>query len=95
MNVFDKAIEVLEEKGWVQKHSQTDEGMCLMGAISYVQCYDAYAWTDVDYSWNFLIGMVGSLPTTWNDEPERTYEDVILLLKRASEKYELRKENFT
>lgn len=85
-NVFLRAIEVLEERGWHQGGYEGAKGkVCLIGAINVVLTGDATNDDDLADVPLALMRATGALrPSTWNDDPSRTYEDVVLALKRAA-----------
>ena len=87
-NPFLKAIDVLKERGWHQGQEQGPDGsVCLLGAVGVACTGNAYMWGRENYhlvSQTLGLTRVGS----WNDDPERTEEDVILALKHAAEAWE-------
>lgn len=75
------AKELLLEKGWCQKIGTNAQGQhCIVGALDVVVpkapgFYPAY---------DYLRSVLGSNNLiSWNDEPERTFDDVINLLDKA------------
>lgn len=106
VDILDAAIDRLNERGWTQNEQGRKEGPnCLTGAVywgtadlicaSAIEVEREFVAVDVAYAalerrlrdklgrWAGLQG--------WNDQPERTAEDVILLLKEA--RYELEAAN--
>jgi len=90
-----KTIELLEDKGWTQGHYTNDDGQhCLVGAIFTTADghdssteYDSISANLIDelviaarrkYDSPSLISL-----TWWNDQPNRTKEEVIDLLLTA------------
>src|SRR5436190_96477 len=98
MNVYDKAIDLLREHGWIRYRLRTDAGMCATGAIR-IACgakRPYMVWTDAEReAVRFVASLVMApydLPwglSKWNDEQARNVDDVIGLLKRASEAWDL------
>jgi hypothetical protein len=95
MTLFATAIEVLQCRGWTQGALVDETGaMCAIGAL-YTACHGNWRPCSVDRHDHFAQGWFEQLPlvqsiapthTTleeWNDAPERTVEDVLLLLKYA------------
>ncbi len=62
------------EAGWCQKTMRTREGVCAVAAVSH--CPDAVTTTlqKALGRWNIAA---------WNDEPDRTKQDVLALYDRA------------
>jgi hypothetical protein len=99
MNIFDKAIEVLEEKGWVQGALVREEGVCAVGALRIAagEQIPFLKWSrESNTVVSFISKMVpgrepGQLAVLsgWNDKSDRTFDDVIHLLKQASEAWDL------
>lgn len=87
--VLDGAAKAIEEQGWCQHMMQNAEGnLCLMGGLLHgarqTQCPGFYeAAQAVEDQVKQQTG--ASLVALWNDEPGRSVEDVLLLLKRAKE----------
>lgn len=90
--VFDRAIDVLHERGWHQgSYRDPDTGaVCIIGAISTASRGSAHPMTGREWSLIATVyrhlglhGIAGVAP--WNDAPERTVEDVFLALKQCRE----------
>jgi hypothetical protein len=86
-----EAAEYIGEHGWLQGTlSSADGRVCAIGAIQRIggtgnaRSYDA---VDALYEYLDLPMTTGILHPVaiWNDEPERTAEDVILAMKCAAE----------
>jgi hypothetical protein len=88
-NVFERAIDVLNERGWNQGRVEGPDGSrCLVGALLYVK--GDLSWVEEDVHLCAVIGLerdpdgfISPLPE-WNDDPSRSYEDVVLALKEAA-----------
>ncbi len=82
---LSKARDVLAERGWCQRTYQDQDGrVCLVTALTYAAGVDeGEAWSEA-YG---LLGRVSGEPvlSAWNDDPSRSYEDVVLALKEAEE----------
>jgi hypothetical protein len=95
----DRAIGVLETYGWIQGHfGQPYEGFCMIGAVTFAS-YDCDMEKYRDFirdeqevetypSWPLAVWMeethrVGV--AEFNDDPQSSYEDVILRLKEFRE----------
>jgi hypothetical protein len=93
--ILQKTYDVLEKRGWCQHRlRETDGRVCLEGAFRLAAGYDYQMGSDAFEAWTTLCAAVykessgGPFtplrdPATWNDQPERTVEDVKLLLKKA------------
>jgi len=75
-------------RGWTQLMREDAEGrVCLAGAVSYAALGHAYsdcgneAFMDM---WRALNAVV-AWPTTWNDAPGRTFDEVLRVAKMADE----------
>lgn len=86
-NPFYKAIDVLHERGWHQGDAmdETTGAVCIYGALL-VACgqpatNDGFLPFPVR---SLLTDEVGLFVGPWNDEPERTEEDIVLALKKAA-----------
>jgi hypothetical protein len=104
-NVYERAIEVLRERGWHQHslESQMGGGVCILGAVS-IALNQRTAFGDLDYppcslvsdlrevirgaGWEPDKGVDLSAVVAWNDEPQRTVEDVLLVLKHAAAEFD-------
>lgn len=88
MNVFDRAVELLEKDGWVQnKASGFDGSRCALAALEKAR-------NEIDPD-SFLADyeFILSVPNLvrFNDDRKTKYEDVITLLKDGSRRFEDRK----
>jgi hypothetical protein len=86
-DVFQRAAEILRERGWCQGQYVCDDGSCcLLGAVLTAEDPDA----PVDRPWPRWMqdywdaAVPRGLPATWNDEPGRTADEVIALLERLA-----------
>jgi hypothetical protein len=94
-NILVRASEILGERGWIQgEFGDQNKGYCMAGAAR-AASYDLYG--DMDYYKRYEIYCeANSLITKylalnhgcpsiarWNDDFERTAEDVIIALKKA------------
>ncbi len=86
-NIYERAIEVLHERGWTQlDHGSSEAGpVCLAGAAA-LACglSDPNDWCPRLGEFEELLRTVVPGPAMWNDAPERTKEDVVTLLKFAA-----------
>lgn len=91
--VIAGALNLILEKGWVQKDYITTKGYCLSGALSYSTpgkyenrqaFYDACKIVSLEIK--FQLNPTFHLIEGWNDDPKRTKEDVVKLLDTAYEK---------
>jgi hypothetical protein len=82
MNVFDRAIEILNERGWIIGTVSGPNGeTCMMGAVEFATSdLDEYR----DYE-EIIKRVVGPDPVMWNDDPNRSKDEVIEALRKASE----------
>lgn len=97
LDVLDAAIDRLHERGWIQGEQGFKDGPnCLTGAV-YWGRWDLVGTRAIPKAMDVVNaalerqlrkkeGRYRRL-TAWNDEPERTCEDVLLLLKET--RYEL------
>ena len=96
--VLSRARDVLAERGWHQGDYVNKEtrAVCALGAIDVVVFrqpqWDPYADEDAkrveDEAYRFLCAAAGDPMRgigQWNDDPSRTVEDVLLLMKQAEE----------
>ena len=81
-NIFLAALDVLDELGWTQDFFETRDGrVCLVGALSRVPATSE----NVSLAYRRLCRLADTpVLSDWNDAPERSEEDVRLLLKRAA-----------
>ncbi|WP_369149063.1 hypothetical protein [Streptomyces sp. R44] len=96
--ILEDTYNILEARGWCQGTMQQADGkVCLEGAFR-AACgygdteeeYPYWASTPTGGAWETLCRTVeqecgDAAPWIWNDAPERTVEDVKLILKRAIE----------
>lgn len=95
-NLYEDAIKVIETRGWTQHDLRDGNGkVCFLGAM-HMAChgdenYCQYsnkcdAESDEDVWWLAEIeSKTGTWSTaSWNDQKERTVEDVILVLKELA-----------
>ena len=76
--VFRDARRLLIEKGWIQGHSSSPLGFCIMGAL----WHEGIESNSPAYkSIHQLLG-AGSSVSAWNDDPSRTKAEVIDLFDR-------------
>ena len=85
--VLSKARDVLAERGWTQRTGERASGEVCTVRATFIAAH-----RDRELAWQVesLIAEAAGLYSafnvpTWNDAPERTYEDVILALKQAEE----------
>jgi hypothetical protein len=95
MTIGERMLEVLDERGWCQGELTNDLGqVCLAGALRVAAFEDIMQGKPLPGAYSRfgcrLRGLVHSSIGTWNDAPERTEEDVRLLIKQAD--YELQQE---
>jgi hypothetical protein len=93
-NIYAKAADVLVEKGWCQGEKKNDEGnLCAIGALMEVEDDYLESKYAMDAAAERLAagGEASAMRTgllhplaRWNDRPERTAEDVILLFKELA-----------
>lgn len=103
MSVFLDAIKVLEERGWRQGSISDPDldwddyatsPLCLFGALAVAKTGIANVYmanpSDLFYGNedSVLRSLTDGAPVLFNDDPSTSYEDVILLLKRAHEAWE-------
>lgn len=81
--VFAAAADVLERDGWCQGSMyRADEdgriiGRCLLGAVRQAaKTYDDYV-----FAGDLLVDLLDRAPSTWNDTPGRTADEVIAKLR--------------
>lgn len=96
--VLEEARRLLEKEGWIQgDFHRTGEGYCALGALRQV-VYEGYCVVGAGHhmcggsagvifseAYQRLQSQVGGRGTVawWNDRPERTAEDVIMLFEKA------------
>lgn len=81
-----RAADLLETKGWIQEQVKSEKGFCAMGAI-----YETCELDEVnnDCSCFLCVGVLRKVHeqlSDWNDEPGRTKEEVIALLREEAAK---------
>lgn len=93
--ILQDTYDVLEQRGWCQGESELADGrVCLEGAFCYAAGSDAdelipLHLSEVKEAWKKLNEAVreeaGQSISVWfwNDKPERTVEDVKMVLKKA------------
>lgn len=105
MSVTDtlgKALEALDEFGWIQfAHGDTEKGFCLNGVLrhvtdlrsSAVYRFDSPEWIEYDAARAALVEEIKREPfpqyssiAEWNDAPFRTYTQVRKLILSAIER---------
>lgn len=87
MNIYETAIDILNERGWTQGVVRNAKGeVCLIGALGIatgrIATNNGYC-SALETCGRKLGIPVGSV-ITWNDAPERSKEDVILILKELA-----------
>ncbi|GHG10131.1 DUF6197 family protein [Streptomyces hydrogenans] len=95
--ILEDAYDILETRGWCQGTLRKADGrVCLEGAVI-AACPDSLHWLMQAQhpgfaAWRTLGEVIGRetgcafmSPYLWNDAPERTVEDVKLVLKKAIE----------
>lgn len=71
----------IEAHGWCQRQSSRNDGAtCMIGAIAKVCVYSKPYTRAIGQ----LHRLVGKWPEKWNDQPERTKEEVIAMLHKAA-----------
>lgn len=97
MNDFDKALDVIHEKGWIKGMLRDHYGhVCLVGSLDVVlKTYDLASRIPSGRAWSTLYNVCqslyperGDMPYKINDHPDTTLEDVELILKHASYEWE-------
>lgn len=98
-NIYSDAAAVIGDRGWGQGQSQIAGGrVCVLGALGVVTERCAYAGYHMTRQAATIAATIRSLgwdldPDAsdataqvylWNDEPDRTVEDVLLVLKHAA-----------
>lgn len=80
-SIYAKAIDVIHERGWGKgtRWGRPKESVCLEEAIETAAGRTA----EIREAVSALVQAVGRRSFLWNDAPERTKEDVILLLEYA------------
>jgi hypothetical protein len=88
VNPFERALEVLDEKGWTQHRFESSDGrLCILGALAEAQNVSR---VEILFSEQrtFLRSICGEQPQAFNDDPATSEEDVRLLLKHAAAEWE-------
>jgi hypothetical protein len=97
MNRFDEAIRRIETYGWIKKtYGDYDLGFCMLGAMggratgltAREQAAIGQAARQLDITTSELVRGAAGAVIRYNDHPQTSQEDVLLLLKTASEIYE-------
>lgn len=91
MNDFDKALELLHERGWYQGMLESSDGrLCLVGTLD-----RATSGQWIPSEWDMLIRVAcqlfpkrGADAPAINDHKDTTLEDIELILKHASYEWE-------
>lgn len=81
--ILTRAADLIRRYGWVQyQKGNRYEGFCLVGAVINASGEE---WRSVPAAHDRLIDTLGSRElAAWNDHPDRTEEEVLELLERAS-----------
>lgn len=94
MNVYERAIRILKQRGWTQGYysDPATGAVCALGAVGMVRIGEP--WGAFQADWDALTDAVVALGwemrdyhgafSAWNDAPERSLEDVLLVLKHAA-----------
>lgn len=89
-DVLRKAADVIRERGWNQGHFETLGGrVCVLGAINVACGLDAdsmklpLSYLDAEAALRAVLPV--PWPSEWNDERDRTAEEVIAALLKAAE----------
>lgn len=90
-NPHRKAIEVLAERGWTKGTLEDANGVCIIGA-----CLHAYRFFElspirdvVEEQYPERVKRPGFSPVAaFNDHPDTTLEDVILVLEKAAARFD-------
>lgn len=101
MRLIDKAIELLQDHGWIRYAAHTENGFCVMGAMMRAACMTQSSGRDLCAAYEALrneIGPYGAIGPAqlilhfWNDDPylgPRDADEVIEKLKLANERLDL------
>ena len=93
-----RAADVIAERGHCKHNLQDERGrVCLNGAVNVAAYGDAFL--ETPSTWRKIGGVIRDImiaegrdsdcgPVSWNDEPDVTGEDVILMLKKAAARLE-------
>jgi hypothetical protein len=105
MQLIDKAIELLQEHGWIRYAAHTENGFCVMGAMMRAACMTQSSGRDLHDAYEALgrvitpgygsIGPAQLILHFWNDDPHlgpRDADEVIEKLKLAGERLDLEAE---
>ncbi len=100
------AARAIEKYGWVQQTNRSPSGMCIRGAIDYIEAQysiipDDWRSAEDEFSeWMDSIGQyhevrmahpravdasTQDLAPAWNDQPERTKEEVLLYMNKFAD----------
>lgn len=100
MNVFDRALEVIHERGMCKGMLEDEDGhVCLNGALNYALTGNSRQWGNMRY-YGFVKdvaqglfperGCVGQTsPAPHNNHPDTTQEDVELILKHSAYEWDM------
>lgn len=99
-NVYERAVEAIRERGWCQHALEASNGaVCLLGAYAAAAgLYNdrgelRYPAPDEERALAKAIRSAGfewrsGSVEPWNDAPDRTVEDVLLVLKHAAVEFD-------
>lgn len=81
MTVYAKAADIIRRRGWHQGGYEAPDGsVCLLGALGHAREGHSQYWAGEDVE--AIEPHIGTENVgDWNDAPERTVEDIFLLLK--------------
>lgn len=85
--VLNRAVELIEEHGWIQmSYGSKSEGFCAAGAIDEASHEMGLDYTDVrDEARRAVADEIGRGLVTWNDEPGRRTNEVLTVMRDATE----------
>jgi hypothetical protein len=79
---LDDAADRIEQRGWVQGHTSSDEGLCLIYALGEATRVNAPSkWRTVSDSLQRIVGLD---LVDWNDAPGRTKQQVLDAFRAAA-----------
>lgn len=87
------AADIIRRDGWSQDTSEQDGRCCVLRAIGKFQEEHHVAESDIQIAHRKLgsfLGLDGPLLWRWNDEPERTVDDVLTALEGCAAQLEQR-----
>ena len=74
------ALEVIQQKGWIQLAYDSPNGVCLSRALTITYP----TWSEYDHAYRKLRKLLGGVELVeWNDYPGRTKEEVLAVLQEA------------